>query len=53
MKASEQIKKIHTILDQYDGEEAVKRIREVMYGAPPPDLVEPGDDDEEKEESDG
>jgi hypothetical protein len=53
MKASEQIKAIHAILDEFDGDIAIKRIREVMYGAPPPDPVEPGDDDEEKEESDG
>ena len=25
---------IHAVLDEYDGDEAVKRIREVLYGTP-------------------
>lgn len=30
--ASRKINTIHLILDSYDGEEALKRIREVLYG---------------------
>ena len=52
IRASDQIKAIHEVLNEYDGEEALKRIREVMYGAPPPDPaptpVEPWDDEENK-----
>lgn len=29
---SDMINKIHAILNEYDGEEALKRIREVLYG---------------------
>jgi hypothetical protein len=46
-RASEQIKAIHKILDEHDGAEAVRRIREVMYGPPPP-----GSKDEDEEGGD-
>lgn len=32
MDAEEKIAAIHAILDEFDGEEAVKRIREILYG---------------------
>ena len=35
--AKEQITAIHRILSLFDGEEALKRIREVLYGAPESD----------------
>lgn len=45
MDAEEKIAAIHTILDEFDGEEAVKRIREILYGA--------SDEDEEEDKENG
>jgi hypothetical protein len=44
----DKLARIHFVLNEYDGDEALKRIREILYGFPP---VEPGD--KEEEESDG
>ena len=51
--SEDKLARIHLVLNEYDGKEALKRIREVMYGAPPPASaptpVEPWDDEENKD----
>lgn len=50
--SEDKLARIHLVLNEYDGDDALKRIREVLYGkvipvlAPTP--VEPWDDEENK-----
>jgi hypothetical protein len=45
----DKLARIHLVLNEYDGEEALRRIREVLYGPPP---SHSNDEIEEDEDAD-